>query len=446
MKKPITLFTCSHCTAQFQKWIGRCLECGKWGTIEQEVTSKEAETKKTQAQNTPIAKTTKVGASFSPTARKSTKITELDNVLGGGLVPGSFILLGGEPGIGKSTLSTQIAQHVPQTIYFSGEESIHQIGLRIARLAGKKEAEVELSNETNAEVIAATIKKTKPPLVIVDSIQTIRSSQVESEPGNISQVRACATILLDAAKTSGTAIILIGHVTKDGNVAGPRTLEHLVDTVLYLEGDRYQNLRILRAVKNRFGSTDEIGMFEMDEEGLREVPNPSELLLAERGEPIPGSVVTCLMEGSRPLLVEVQALVNKTAFGFPVRKASGFDINRLHVLIAVLEKRAGLSLGQCDVHINIVGGVKAAEPAADLAICLAIASACKDKTLGNDVVVFGEVGLGGEVRSIRFLDKRIRECEQLGMKRCITKNTSNKTYKKIKVVPVKTLRDLISIK
>lgn len=446
MKKPITLYTCSHCGAQFQKWVGRCLECGKWGTIDKEITTKSAETKKAASTKTPIAKTTSVGATHSPIPRKKTSIAELDNVLGGGLVPGSFILLGGEPGIGKSTLSTQIAQKVPETIYFSGEESVHQIGLRISRLAKTQSTQVALSNETTVEIIAATIKKEKPPLVIVDSIQTIRSNQVDSEPGNITQVRACATVLLEAAKTSGTAIILIGHVTKDGNVAGPRTLEHLVDTVLYLEGDRYQNLRILRAVKNRFGSTDEIGMFEMDEEGLQEVPNPSALLLAERGDPIPGSVVTCLMEGSRPLLVEVQALVNKTAFGFPVRKASGFDINRLHVLIAVLEKRAGLALGQCDVHINIVGGIKANEPATDLAVCLAIASACKDKMLGNNVVVFGEVGLGGEVRSIRFLDKRIRECEQLGMKRCITKNTSSKTYKKITVVPVKTLQDLISIK
>lgn len=271
------------------------------------------------------------------------------------------------------------------------------------------------------------------------------TSEVDGEPGNVSQLRACAVKLLEAAKATNTAIVLIGHVTKDGTVAGPRTLEHLVDTVLYLEGDRYHDIRILRTVKNRFGSTDEVGMFEMNEMGLLDITNPSAMLLAERGETMPGSVVTCLTEGTRSLLVEVQALITKTSFGYPVRKASGFDLNRLHVLIAVLQRRAALNLAQYDVHINIVGGVVADEPAADLAICLAIASAYKDKALGNDLAVFGEVGLGGEIRSVRFLEKRIKECENLGMKRIITTlgPKGKAPSSKIKIINVKNIDELI---
>lgn len=440
-KKIETLFICEHCEAQYQKWSGRCLECGKWGTIHQQVSVQ----KKNQTNDIayPSAKTVALqDIQTSATTRINTGIGELDSVLGGGLVPGSFILLGGEPGIGKSTLSLQIAVSVPKTLYISGEESIAQIKMRADRLSVKTTT-LSLSNETTIETIVATIQKEQPALAIVDSIQTMYSDDVEGEPGNVSQVRACASKLLGAAKESHTAIILIGHVTKDGNVAGPRTLEHLVDTVLYLEGDRYHNMRLLRAVKNRFGSTDEIGMFDMHENGLHEVPNPSELLLSERGESMPGSVVTCLMEGSRPLLVEVQALVNKTSFGYPVRKASGFDLNRLHVLIAVLEKRAGLSLGQYDVHVNVVGGIKAQEPAADLAVCLAIASAYKEKTLGNDLAVFGEVGLGGEIRSVRFFEKRVKECETLGMKRIITTLRGKTPKSKISLIEVKNIAELI---
>lgn len=440
MAKIETLFICTHCDAQHAKWSGRCLECGKWSTIVEETRYKDTSSKEVAA---PAAHTLSLqDVQASDTKRSSTSIAELDRVLGSGLVPGSFILLGGEPGIGKSTLSLQVANAVTNTLYVSGEESVGQVKMRADRLASTSTT-LQLSNDTNIDAVAAWIKKDKPTLAVVDSIQTIYSPDVVGEPGNLGQVRACATKLLTIAKQTGTAIILIGHVTKDGNVAGPRTLEHLVDTVLYLEGDRYHNIRMLRAVKNRFGSTDEIGMFEMNETGLAEVPNPSALLLAERGEAMSGSVVTCLMEGSRPLLVEVQALVNQTSFGYPVRKASGFDLNRLHVLIAVLQKRAGLNLGQMDVHVNIVGGVKAKEPAVDLAICLAIASAFKDKVLGNDLAVFGEVGLGGEIRSVRFLQKRIKECEALGMTRILTKANKSASSNKLKLLTVTNISDLI---
>src|SRR3989338_5222661 len=418
--KETKMFACSHCGAQYQKWVGRCLECGKWGTIAEQALNEKPSPSNKSGKTFAAAKTIKLSdIQSTQVQRMQTKSNELNRVLGGGLVPGSFILLGGEPGIGKSTLSIQIASMIPQCLYISGEESVEQIKLRADRLK-LETSTLHLLNETHLETILATIDAVKSPLVIIDSIQTMYTSEVDGEPGNVSQLRACAVKLLEAAKSTNTAIVLIGHVTKDGTVAGPRTLEHLVDTVLYLEGDRYHDIPILRTVKNRFGSTDEVGMFEMNENGLIDVANPSAMLLAERGDTMPGSVVTCLTEGTRSLLVEVQALITKTSFGYPVRKASGFDLNRLHVLIAVLQRRAALNLAQYDVHINIVGGVVADEPAADLAICLAIASAYKDKALGNDLAVFGEVCLGGEIRSVRFLEKRIKECEQLGMKRVLT--------------------------
>lgn len=444
-KQQTTLFSCSHCDAQFTKWAGRCLECGKWGTLEKGTKSKE---QKANQKNLPTAKTTKLSEIQAKNIKRtSTTISELDRVLGGGIVPGSLTLLGGEPGIGKSTLSLQLAASVQGTLYFSGEESVEQIKMRADRLSVHQDypLSVSLSNETNIDLIASTIKKQDLPLVIVDSMQTMWNADATGEAGSVSQIRACTVTLLEAAKSSGVPVILIGHVTKDGSVAGPKTLEHLVDTVLYLEGDRYHAHRILRAVKNRFGSTDEVGIFEMTASGLEGVENPSGAFLEERGEDMPGSIVTCMMEGTRPLLVEIQALVNKTSFGYPVRKASGFDINRLHVLVAVLQKRAGLDLSQYDIHLNVVGGLKANEPAADLAVCLAIASSFKDKAGGKDLVVFGEVGLGGEVRSVRFVEKRAKEAVNLGMKRLIT--AANKGLKKmdgVKIVQVKNIEELIA--
>ena len=435
-----TLFLCTNCDAQFQKWTGRWLECGKWGTVE-EARAKLSEKKEAAA--LPTLKTQSVkDISASSIERTATTISELDRVLGGGIVPGSLILLGGEPGIGKSTLALQLATAIPNVLYISGEESVGQIKIRYDRLQTTSDT-LSLINETHIESIVATIRKEKPALAVVDSIQTVHSDEASGSAGAPNQIRACTVQLMEVAKASGTPILIIGHVTKDGSVAGPKTLEHLVDTVLYFEGDRHHAMRVLRGVKNRFGSTDEVGVFEMDAEGLKEVTNPSALLLEERGDDMPGSVVTCLMEGTRPILVEIQALVNKTVFGYPQRKASGFDLNRLHVLAAVLERRAGINLSQYDVHINVVGGIKANEPAADLAVCLAIASAYKEKALGSDLAVFGEVGLGGEVRSVRFVEKRMKECSNLGMKRVITSSKKNPS-KELKVLGVKNIAELIT--
>ncbi|MBU0596847.1 DNA repair protein RadA, partial [Patescibacteria group bacterium] len=390
MKKSETIFSCTNCDAQYQKWVGRCLECGKWGSIEQ-VESKKLKVKSVN-QTHPAIKTKSLDEIDSMSVKRiQTNMGELDRVLGGGIVPGSLILLGGEPGIGKSTLALQLATVVPNTLYISGEESAGQVKLRADRLEKQETrnlkqqedssvssfkfpvSSLQFASDTNVETLCVTIRQDKPALTIIDSIQTIYSDDATGEPGNPNQIRACTSKLLEVAKSTSASLVIIGHITKDGAVAGPKMLEHLVDTVLYFEGDSQHDMRILRATKNRFGSTDEVGIFEMTGTGLKEVMNPSEYLLEERGEDMPGSVVTCLLEGTRPLLVEIQALVNKTSFGYPVRKASGFDLNRLHVLSAVLQKRAGLNLAQYDIHLNVVGGIKANEPATDLAVCLAIA-------------------------------------------------------------------------
>lgn len=443
-KNTSIVYVCSNCEAQFTKWIGRCLECGKWGTL-QETMADRAKKPGAVPQYPSVDMRGLHDEGAKDVTRTVTGIDELDRVLGGGIVPGSLILLGGEPGIGKSTLALQLSLLISKSVYISGEESVDQIQLRARRITAKQSPGLKLANTTNVDRIITTLEKEKPTLAIIDSIQTISSDEVEGEPGNITQIRACTTKLLDAAKRTNIAILLVGHVTKDGVMAGPRTLEHLVDTVLYFEGERHHNLRILRAVKNRFGSTNEVGMFDMTETGLIEVKNPSAVLLAERGDNMPGSIVTCLIEGTRPLLVEIQALVNKTTFGYPIRKASGFDINRLHVLIAVLQKRAGLNLAQYDIHINVVGGIEATEPGADLAVCLAIASAYKDKAAGADLAVFGEIGLGGEVRSVRHLEKRIHECEQLGMKRIIIPHSAKPVKTgKIKLITVRNIQELIT--
>lgn len=440
-KSPTNVFICSNCDAQFTKWSGRCLECGKWGTLSENAFKPIAEK---ESMNYAPAETTKLSEVKSENVlRVKTEIDELDRVLGGGLVPGSLILLGGEPGIGKSTLTIQLAAAIPKALFISGEESIGQIKLRADRL-GIKSDTLELANETNIDVVISTILDKKPALAVIDSIQTVYSPEVEGEAGSPSQIRACAVKLLSSIKSTNIATIIVGHVTKEGSVAGPKTLEHLVDTVAYLEGDRHHFYRILRSVKNRFGSTDEVGIFQMEENGLTEVKNPSSVLLSDRGKNLPGNILTCLMEGTRPLLVEVQALVNKTAFGYPARKSSGFDLNRLYVLIAVLQKRAGLHLEQYDIHINIAGGMTADEPAADLAIALAIASAYKDKPLGEDLAVFGEVGLGGEIKPIVHVDKRVKECEQLGLKRILTNTGSKKlNSSKLKILDIKNIQEII---
>lgn len=439
--KNTPIFTCSNCGAQFQKWVGRCLECGKWGTIDKAPTVVKEEENKTQ--NYAPAKTIGLNEiTGEKTIRLKTNISEMDRVLGGGLVPGSLILLGGEPGIGKSTLALQIASLFP-ALYLSGEESTEQIKLRADRL-GIKTPQLKLGIASQVENIIAAIKEKKPPLAIVDSIQTIFSDESEGESGNLSQVRACTVKLMETAKTTGTVIILIGQVTKEGSVAGPKTLEHLVDVVLYLEGDKYHEYRILRASKNRFGSTDEIGVFSMEEKGLAEVKNPSAAFLSGRGEAVPGSVITCLMEGSRPVLVEIQALVTRTSFGYPQRRASGFDLNRLQLLIGVLSKRAGLPLDTYDVFLNVVGGVVAEEPAADLAVILALASAIKEKTLPIKLAAFGEVGLGGEVRTTGQIKKRLEEIKNLGLEFAVV--PFGKDLPKIsglKIAPLKNVREVV---
>ena len=451
MSKNSLIFNCSNCGAQYAKWTGRCLECGKWGTIPETPTiDSKSQVEKNKQQYAPIEMTDLQAADKTKFERIKTNIGELDRVLGGGLVPGSLILLGGEPGIGKSTLALQLAAILPHSLYISGEESAQQIKLRAERLGITSSTKttgstMKIGNATSIENIIETIKQNKDcQLIIIDSIQTVQSTEVEGEAGNINQVRACTTKLLDLAKTTNKTIVLIGQVTKDGAVAGPKTLEHLVDAVLYLEGDKYHIFRILRTTKNRFGPTDEIGVFSMESHGLEEVKNPSTVFLAGRGEAVSGSTVTCLMEGSRPILVEIQALVTKTNFGYPQRRASGFDLNRLQVLVGVLSKRAGLPLDAYDIFLNVVGGIQAEEPAADLAVMLALASALKNKAISKDIASFGEVGLGGEIRPVPQTEKRLSEIKKMGFKFAVIPYTAN-TIKisEIKVAPVKNVKELV---
>lgn len=439
--KTTTIFSCSNCGAQFQKWIGRCLECGQWGTVEKQTNENQKTKNKNSIEYSEVKTFELQKIKSTNLSRLQTKVTELDRVLGGGIVPGSIILLGGEPGIGKSTLALQIATLLSPTIYFSGEESIEQIKLRADRL-DIKDTDLQVASSTVVENIITTIQNKKPKIAIIDSIQTARSNEVDGESGSITQVRACTAKLMEVAKTTGTAIILIGQVTKEGAVAGPKTLEHLVDVVVYLEGDKYHQYRILRAAKNRFGSTDEIGIFAMMEKGLEEVKNPSAAFISGRGEPVSGTAITCLMEGSRPILVEIQALVTKTNFGYPQRRASGFDLNRLQVLIGVLSKRAKLPLDSYDVFLNVVGGINVDEPAADLAVILALASALKEKTLPKDLAAFGEVGLGGEVRSVSQQKRRLEEIKKLGLKFAVTPITSEKVSE-IKIAPIKNVQEVV---
>lgn len=438
------IFSCSNCGAQLQKWTGRCLECGKWGTIEKSSTAIVENKKQTDAKDYAPTKTFALNEiTAEKIARLKTNIGELDNVLGGGIVPGCLLLLGGDPGIGKSTLALQLASLVPNTIYFSGEESEQQIKLRADRLEIKSNS-LRVSAQTNVETIIATALSEKAKLVVVDSIQTAYSAEAEGESGNITQVRACTAKLMEAAKKNHISFVIIGQVTKDGAMAGPKTLEHLVDTVLYLEGDRFHEFRILRSVKNRFGSIDEVGVFKMEKNGLQEVKNPSAAFLSERSENTPGTAITCLMQGNRPILVEIQALVAKTNFGFPQRRASGFDLNRLQVLIGVLSKRAGLPLDSYDVFLNVVGGMSADEPAADLAVILALASGLQNKTLPKGLVAFGEVGLAGEVRGVAQIDRRLAEAKNLALEYAVVPaSCKNKNIAGLKIAPIGNVKEVI---
>lgn len=429
MAKPSTVFVCSNCGNESSKWFGRCPACNEWNTCYEEKINLKS-SGKTSAKKT--ATTVRLDdVKKQDIIRTKTGFDELDRVLGGGLVKGSLTLLGGEPGIGKSTLILQICDKIKgegQVLYVSGEESAQQIKIRADRL-GIKNNDIVFLGETDIDVIEDAIVKTNPKLVIIDSIQTMYSDEITSGPGSVSQVREITSRIMKMCKQEEITTIIIGHVTKDGNIAGPRVLEHMVDTVLYLEGERYFAYRILRGVKNRFGSTNEIGMFEMNDVGMCEIDNPSSVLLSEKNENVAGSIVVASIEGTRPILIELQALTATSVFGMPRRTANGIDYNRLTLLIAVLEKRTGLPLGNQDVYLNIVGGIRINEPALDLGIILAVSSSFKNIPIPNDVIAIGEVGLTGEVRSVNQIEKRIREAEKLGFKKCIIPESNKKLLK-----------------
>jgi DNA repair protein RadA/Sms len=426
--KAKTVYRCTECGAEHPKWAGRCDVCGAWNSLVEEMAargapaggaSRRAGGTRTLAEGGSVAATPRLReVSGSEARRWKTGLDEFDFVLGGGIVPGSMILIGGEPGIGKSTLLLQVAARLQSseraTLYASGEESALQIKLRADRL-GEDAGDVALLSETNLETVLTTAAAVAPAVLIVDSIQTVFTTDLEGAPGNVGQVRECAARLMRFAKESGTAVFVVGHVTKGGGIAGPKTLEHIVDTVLYFEGENSLDHRVLRATKNRFGSVDEIGVFRMAEDGLVPVANPSELFLGDRSMHASGSAVTALLEGTRPVLIEVQALAAKAGFGTPQRVATGYDGRRLALLLAVLDKRAGLSFAQLDVFLNVVGGVRLQEPAGDLAVAAALASSVYDRAVPHDAVFVGEVGLGGEIRPVSQAERRLAEAANMGM-------------------------------
>ncbi|GAA6491472.1 DNA repair protein RadA [Candidatus Bariatricus faecipullorum] len=433
-----TVFFCQNCGHEEQKWLGQCPVCKEWNTfVEEKVSTGKRTAQEKTVRDAKIVPLTQVQTETEE--RIHTSMDELDRVLGGGIVPGSLILVGGDPGIGKSTLLLQVCRELAEkgqkVLYISGEESLRQIKLRAQRM-GEFTDRVLLFCETSLEIIREVIEKEKPEIVVIDSIQTMYSEEVASAPGSVSQVREATNTLMQLAKGLGITIFIVGHVTKEGTVAGPRVLEHMVDTVLYFEGDRHASYRILRGVKNRFGSTNEIGVFEMCQEGLKEVKNPSEFMLSGRPENAPGSVVACSMEGTRPVLLEIQALVCKSGFGFPRRTAAGTDYNRVNLLMAVLEKRAGYALGDWDAYVNIAGGIRINEPAVDLGIVLAIASSYKNRPLSDDTIVFGEVGLSGEVRAVSMPEQRVAEAKKLGFRNCIIPAVSVDSVKNIEGIRI----------
>lgn len=436
MAKRNIRYVCTNCGATSLSWAGKCQQCDEWNTLQEEAIIDGGIAGGVASKGhvlTPASVSSLVAADQK---RMKTGMNDVDTVLGGGIVAGSVNLIAGQPGIGKSTILLQIANAVAQkhkVLYVSGEESGHQVGLRAERL-GVSSAELQLATTTSADDIATTIADKKYELVVVDSIQTVAVAAVSSAAGSVSQITNSTQLILNAAKQSGVAVILVGHVTKEGSIAGPKVLEHVVDVVLQLEGDRYGGFKVLRAVKNRFGPTNEAGIFEMVGEGLKPVENPSAALLAER-QVSDGSIILATMEGTRPLLVEVQALVNKTSYGYPKRAASGIDLNRVNLLVAMLERRTKLRLGEQDIYVNIVGGIKITEPAADLAVCMAIGSASKGLQLKANAVVFGEVGLSGEVRHVPYVEKRLAEAKKMGFDAAIGPNQKGTKQSLLQSVP-----------
>lgn len=450
MAKQRSFYQCSECGYECAKWMGKCPNCGSWNTLSEHLPAESIAPHKSAtgraASGAQPGKTVQLrDVSKNRVPRQKTSIGELDRVLGGGIVAGSVVLAGGEPGIGKSTLFLQMADKLAENhrvLYISGEESAEQVGMRAERLG--LSCPMRFLAETNLSVILATAEQEQPDYLIIDSIQTIYHEDITSAAGSVSQVRECAAALARMAKSTGVALFLVGHVTKDGNIAGPRVLEHLVDTVLYFEGERASSFRILRAVKNRFGSTNEIGVFDMGNLGMTEVQNPSAILLEGRGKDVAGSCIYCALEGTRPVLLEVEALVCETSFGTPRRMATGVDYNRMNLIAAVLEKKIGLKLYNQDIFVNVGGGIRVTEPALDLALAAAIVSSFRNRPIRSGTVLFGEIGLTGEVRHISQTEKRLSESARMGMERAILPRSNAKGLQTdLEVVPVRTLSDAL---
>lgn len=447
MAKPRTLFFCKECGYESSKWLGQCPGCRMWDTfVEEPIVKKSLSVSARKEIKEPVLLS---GMKAETETRVTSGIGELDRVLGGGIVPGSLVLVGGDPGIGKSTLLLQMCREIvnqgKKVIYISGEESGGQIKMRADRL-GAFSGELLLLCETNLDLIEVAVYKHQPDIIVIDSIQTMYKEEITSAPGSVGQVREATGALMRMAKGTGITIFIIGHVTKEGMVAGPRVLEHMVDTVLYFEGDNHASYRVLRAVKNRFGSTNEIGVFEMQNSGLKEVKNPSEYMLNGRPEGEPGSVVSSSIEGTRPILVEVQALISRTSFNMPRRTAAGTDYNRVNLLMAVLEKRLGLQLGDCDAYVNVAGGMRITEPALDLAIVAAILSSYRNISINANTIVFGEVGLTGEIRAVNMADQRVAEAAKMGFETCIIPKANEcniKVATGINLIGVRNIQELM---
>ena len=446
-----SVYVCTKCGAETAKWCGQCPDCGAWNTMNEEIRGPVSATSKISSVKSMSSVALRLAdIQQESTVRFDTGIGEFNRVLGGGLVKGSLVLLSGDPGIGKSTILLQACQHLGTSnkiLYVAGEESAHQIKSRAQRL-NVDTANLYILCETDAQYICEYMRSEKPDIVIIDSIQTMSIAEIQSLPGSITQVRECTNLIMRTAKACDIPVFLVGHVNKDGNIAGPKVLEHIVDCVLYFEGEKHISCRILRAVKNRFGSTNEIGVFEMGENGLTEVLNPSKMLISGRAKNASGSCITCTMEGSRPILAEVQGLVAPTSFGNPRRMSTGFDYNRTAMLLAVLEKRAGYFFNTADCYVNIAGGLKLDEPAADLAVAISLVSSLKDTIINENILIFGEIGLSGEIRSVNACEQRIREGMRLGFEKCIIpqnnlKQLSNEWSGQIELIGVKTVREAV---